>query len=430
MNRSTLLRGAWLALMLGTSLMAEDWPHWRGPRRDGTSGESSRWEQGAWPPRQAWRASVGEGSTSPIVAGGRLYVLGWSDQRDHLHCLDAHSGKLLWRRSYAAPRYGRHATGDQGLYAGPTSTPEYDSQSGLLVTLSADGDLRAWDTRREGQPVWHVNLYQEYAPPQRPRVGRSGLRDYGYTTAPLVWGDWVMVEAGSPQGTVMAFDKHTGKLRWSSQATDPAGHTGGLVPLEVAGKDLLAVHTFAGLVVLSLEEPPGRTVATFPWRTEFANNIATPVACDDSVLITSAYNHGKLARLRIASGGAEPVWEIDWPSKVCTPVVFEGHVYWAWNKMLCVDLATGQGRWEAGGYDDPGSCIVTADARLIVYAGRGRLTLVESARRAPDRYVKLAETGPLFQTEAWPHVVLADGRLYCKDRDGNLVCLVLDAKRP
>ena len=54
-----------LTLLLLTGAQAGDWPHWRGPNRDGTSPEDTGWERGAWPPREQWRANVGAGFTSP-----------------------------------------------------------------------------------------------------------------------------------------------------------------------------------------------------------------------------------------------------------------------------------------------------------------------------------------------------------------------------
>jgi hypothetical protein len=48
--------------------------------------------------------------------------------------------------------------------------------------------------------------------------------------------------------------------------------------------------------------------------------------------------------------------------------------------------------------------------------------LLETARRSPTKATLLAQSAPLFGADAWPHVALAEGRLYCKDRDGNLKC--------
>jgi outer membrane protein assembly factor BamB len=402
----------------------EDWPHWRGPARNGVVAEDSGWERQGWPPREVWRKQVGEGASSPVVAEGRVYVLGWRNQQDQVTCLDAASGAELWKASYDCPRYGRRATGDEGLYSGPSSTPELDVGNGWLFTLSTDGDLQCWDVARAGRRVWGCNLYERYGAARRPRVGRSGQRDYGYTSSPLALGDALIVEVGAEAGNLIAFDKSTGRELWKSAASNPAGHSGGPVPITVEGIPCVAVHHFDGLLVTRTEPGhEGQTVAQLPWQTEFANNIATPAVHENSVVLTSGYNHHKIARLRVSLEGATKVWERDLASKVCSPLIHRGHVYWAWQELYCLELETGQTKWRGGRLGDPGSCLVTADDRLIVWASRGDLFLVETATRAPREYRVLATQERICRSDAWPHVVLSGGRLFCKDRNGTLVCL-------
>ena len=65
-----------LSLVLLTILSgfarAEDWPQWLGPRRDGTStAKVAPWKE---PPKVLWRVPVGEGHSSPVVAGGRVFL--------------------------------------------------------------------------------------------------------------------------------------------------------------------------------------------------------------------------------------------------------------------------------------------------------------------------------------------------------------------
>lgn len=411
-----------------SAVLAADWPHWRGLRRDDTTTEESGWRAGQpWVQgKPTWSANVGEGSTSPIVVQNQLYTLGWRDGKDHLVCLDAATGNELWRTSYQAPRYARHATGDEGLYSGITATPEFDPAAGLLYTLGVDGALNCWDSARAGASVWHVNLYDAYQVRQRRRIGRSGLRDYGYTTAPLVHGDLLLIEVGADEGNVMAFDKRTGTRRWRSQAKDQAGHTGGLVPMTIEGVPCVAVLTLERLVVMRIDEGrAGETVATYPWETEFANNIASPVVSDDHVLITSNYNHSAICKLKITLQGAKKVWETPVASGVCTPIVHRGRVYWASHQFRCLDFETGKELWSGGSFGDAGSCILTKDERLIVWGRHGKLALVEAAERSNGKYVELAARDNLSSTDVWPHVVLASGRLFCKDRTGGLHCFLL-----
>lgn len=415
-------------LMFAQLAEADDWLHWRGTNRNDVVTEASRWSKDEWLPQEAaWHQEIGEGSTSPIVVGNRVFVLGWQSNQDLLSCLDVKTGKVIWSSSYDCPRHGRFATGDEGFYSGPTSTPEYDTSTGYIYTLSCDGNLNCWDSNMRGKSVWSVSLYDKLTIGRRPRVGRSGLRDYGYTTAPFVYGDWVIVEAGAKEGSLVAFSKSTGQQVWTSQATGPAGHTGGLIPIEVEGIPCVAVMRYQGLLVARLDKgSEGKTVAEFEWITDFINNIATPAVHDNHVLITSAYNHQKICKLVITLNGARKIWEQPYSSKVCSPIIHDGHVYWAWQQMHCLDFETGELKWQGGNFGDAGSCILTSDQRLIVWGGQGKLAVVDTAVRSPSKYSEIAVRDNLFSSDVWPHVVLADGRLYCKSREGQLLCFKLD----
>ena len=411
-------------LLIGSPLRAADWSHWRGPTRDGVQREPSGWTGSRWLPTAAtWSRQVGEGSSSPLVIGNQLFVLGWHDQHDHLTCLEASTGNVKWSVSYKCPQYGRKATGDEGFYSGPTSTPEYDSTTGLLYSLSCDGDLNCWDLNKQGRKLWNVNLYERYQVPQRRKIGRSGLRDYGYTTAPLVHREWVIVEAGAESGTLIAFNKRTGEPVWQSAAKDPAGHAGGLVPISVEGVPCVAAFTLRGLLVTRLDESnAGRTVAEYPWTTEFVNNIATPAVHENSILITSGYNQNAICKLEITLDGAKKVWQQPYSSLVCSPLVHQGRVYWAGHQLYCLDFKTGEKLWEGGRFGDAGSCILTSDDRLIVWGGKGTLALVETASHSPEKYLELARIDHLAADDVWPHVVLAHGRIFCKSRNGVIQC--------
>ena len=142
-----------LLLLLSSFSIAADWPHWRGLHRNDVSADASGWNGKMWLKGELWQTSVGEGSSSPIVVNGRVYLTGGSKNRDTLFCLDADTGKELWQKSYASPKYGRFAISDQGIYSGACSTPEFDAATRLLFTLGTDGALSAWDTKQNGKPA-------------------------------------------------------------------------------------------------------------------------------------------------------------------------------------------------------------------------------------------------------------------------------------
>jgi outer membrane protein assembly factor BamB len=231
---------------------------------------------------------------------------------------------------------------------------------------------------------------------------------------------------GANSGNVMGFGKRDGKRQWASENTDPAGHCGGMSPMTVGGVPCLAVLTLRNLVVVRVDRgKEGRTLGQYEWITDFGNNVATPAVQDNFVLVTSEYNRNAICKLEVSEGNIRKVWEKRHASKACSPVIHNGHVYWAWQRLHCLDFATGERKWDGGSFGDPGSVIVTADGRLIVWGERGKLVLAESADRSPDAYKELARSVRVTDSPAWPHVVLADGRLYCKDREGALKCFAL-----
>ncbi|HUF64234.1 MAG TPA: PQQ-binding-like beta-propeller repeat protein [Verrucomicrobiales bacterium] len=419
--------------MTTISARAGDWLHWRGSERSGVVSEESGWRPAApWPGAEPrWRTNAGAGASSPLVVDGKVYVIGWSRGRDTVRCLDVDSGAILWEQSYAAPEYGREATGDQGLYRGATATPEFDPDSGLLFTLGCDGTLNAWDIRNGGRQVWTLNLYDRFAIPRRPQITkrRGTQRDYGYTAAPMVWDEWLVVEAGDPQrGCLMAFPKRTGgDPVWTSESKDPAGHSGGMVPMIVDGIPCVAVATSRNALVVRLDGVnAGKTVAEFPWETDFSNTIAGVAAHGRGLLISSRYNQMAMARVSVSlEGGAREVWRNRHPTGVCTPVIHEGRIYFANHGVHCVDFATGKLIWEGGKFGDAGSCFVTGDERLIVWGNDGDLALIEGAGRSPERCTVLAEERGVLRDMAWPHVVAAQGNLLCKTLNGDLVCFPL-----
>ncbi|MDP7018105.1 MAG: PQQ-binding-like beta-propeller repeat protein [Pirellulaceae bacterium] len=408
---------------------AADWPHWRGAGRNDLTAAHSGWRDGKWRIEKAWSKSVGEGCSSPIVYQGKVYALGWSRDKDTLICLDLTTGKTRWEKSYPAPKYGRHSVGDKSIYSGSTSTPELDPSTGRIYTLSVDGQLQCWDINKRGELVWSFNLYDRYGAPQRPEVAerRKTQRDYGYTSSPVVFRNWLLVEVGAKAGNLIAFDKTTGREVWKNGSTDEAGHTGGPALMEVEGKPCAAVLTLRNLVVTRLDEgSAGEVIGEFRWTTDFANNIASPAVFENEIVVTSAYNHVAMAKVRATLKGLEKVWETPGiASGVCSPIVHRGKIYWAWRGVHCVDWRTGKEVWAGGKVGSAGSCALTSDNRLVVWADRGNLLLVDTAERAKS-FQQVAAQQSVLNKDAWPHVVVVDGHILCKDRFGALVCFSKD----
>jgi hypothetical protein len=105
-------------LLLALPAIAADWPHWRGPQRNGTTDEkgfATEWPSGE--PPIAWRAKVGLGFSNIVVGGSRAFTVGHEAKTDTVFCFDAVSGKPVWKHSYPAE------LGDVYYEGGTTGTP-------------------------------------------------------------------------------------------------------------------------------------------------------------------------------------------------------------------------------------------------------------------------------------------------------------------
>lgn len=135
---------------------AEDWPAWRGPERNGISKEQGllkSWPEGG--PKLLWKTTdVGEGFSTPSIAAGVLYVMGNKDQEEFVFAVDVNAeGKQLWKTSLGAIRH-------QGAgYPGPRSTPTVDGP--LLYTLGLNGDLACLDAK-SGKIIWRHDLVGKF----------------------------------------------------------------------------------------------------------------------------------------------------------------------------------------------------------------------------------------------------------------------------
>src|ERR1700732_10531 len=90
-----------LAATAGRPALAEDWPCWRGPRHDGISRETGLLT--AWPkdgPRQLWKGELFGGFSTVVVVGRRVFTQPKEKNQEVLVCLDAATGRDLWRSRY------------------------------------------------------------------------------------------------------------------------------------------------------------------------------------------------------------------------------------------------------------------------------------------------------------------------------------------
>jgi outer membrane protein assembly factor BamB len=138
-------------LYSASGLLAQDWPQWRGSNRDAKAAGFTAPK--AWPKEltQKWKITVGEGVSTPALVGDKLYVFCRADGNEVLRCLNAATGKELWQDKYETKPPGRPASGFKDEFVGPRSSPTV--ADGKVVTLGVQGVLSCIDAA-SGKKVW------------------------------------------------------------------------------------------------------------------------------------------------------------------------------------------------------------------------------------------------------------------------------------
>jgi outer membrane protein assembly factor BamB len=409
-------RSSWLLVFtlagIVSSVFAEDWPQWRGPNRDGISREKG-WLQD-WPaegPKQIWEfADLGVGYSTFAVSQGRIYTMGNVADQDRVVCLDAETGKLIWKHEYAC------GAKDPNGFVGPRGTPTVDGER--VYTLSRHGHFYCLDAKT-GRVVWSKNLVEDLGG-REPMHGSSGEREgWGYSGSALIEKDWVLIEVGGLQGaSVVAFDKKNGEVVWKA-GNDGAGYSS-LVVFDHKGERCLAHFSESDLVIRRLKD--GSEMARTPWKTSYNVNAATPVIFGDSIFVSSGYGSG-CALYKFDGTRLEEVWRNkNMRNHVNSCVLVDGYLYgFDEGELKCLDWNSGEVKWGDRGYGK-GSLIV-ADGKLILYSQSGKLGLAEVS---PEGFKQLASFQALKGQNTWANPVLANSRLYVRSQER---MLALDLSR-
>jgi outer membrane protein assembly factor BamB len=177
-RHAALAAKALLVVVFGAApIAAADWPGWRGANRDGVSTETGLLpEWGAGGPPLAWKASgIGIGYSSVAVVGDRIYTMGDKDGAQHVFALSREGGRVLWRAKLGP-------TFDDKRGGGPRGTPVFDK--GRVFALGTEGDLLCLDAET-GKEIWRRSLPRDFGGKMMSRwkwsespLGRSGGRPF------------------------------------------------------------------------------------------------------------------------------------------------------------------------------------------------------------------------------------------------------------
>lgn len=433
--------GLALSLSFCLALLAEDWPQWMGPNRDGQWTETGIIDaipESGLP--VLWRTPVGGGYSGPAVSQGRVLVTDYQAVKPELNndpstrdsregkervlCLDFQTGAELWKVEYQRPYSISYA-------AGPRATPTVDGD--LVYCLGAEGDLLCLKLE-SGQEVWKMNLNETY---------QTVTPIWGHSAHPLVHGNLLYCLAGGKDSVVVALDKLTGKEVWQALNASEIGYC----PPSVAtinGVEQLVVWTPDAVVGLDLKS--GKTYWTYPLSPKYAMSIAAP-RFQGSKFFASGI--GEVAAMVEFTGAGVPgktLWtggdiKKGLYSANATPLWIGDVIYGAdcgSGQFIAVDAKTGKRLWEtykltAGGERRAShgtAFMVQNDWRSFIFAETGHLILAKLSRdgfEEKGRMKVLEPTGECFGRDVvWSHPAFANRCVVIRN-DKEIVCVSLAA---
>ena len=397
-------RGRIAALLVCTiltgPLAALDWDQFHGPNRNLVSTESGwRTDWSSSGPKVLWKKEVGIGFSSVAVSAGRAYTIGHRGGNETVFSIDVESGDEVWKHTYKC------ALVDYLHEGGSASTPTVDGEH--LYTLSREGRLFCFK-KATGEIVWDRELQQMLSVP---------LPDWGFCSSPLVRGNQLLLDTGA----TVAIDKTRGDLVWSTQNY----HSGYGSPIffKHSGREYVSVLNNDAAILI--DPNAGKVLAEYTWRTSYATNGTTPIAHDGTLFISTGYDKG-CALLEIRNGTLRELYSNkDMRNQLNNCVLFRGYLYGFDRNssprrlvnLKCMEYRSGRVRWKKTGFGSGG--IMIADGKLIILGDQGTLAIAEAT---PKRF-KLLSKKKVLSGRCWTVPVLSNGRIYCRDSKGSMVCL-------
>lgn len=403
---ATWFRSAALLALMSTVTLAQgtnrSWSQWRGPDRDGSVTTAPA---AAWPEKltKRWELTVGEGHSSPVVAGDRVVLLARQGDREITRAVALATGKELWRDEYAAPYAMNSAARAHGQ--GPKSTPAVAGSR--VFTFGIGGILSALDLK-SGKLLWRTP-----APAMLP--------EFGTAMSPLVDGSLVIAHMGGVNnGALTAFDAATGATRWRWTGDGPAYASP--VIATIGGTRHVITQTQKSIV--SVNAANGALLWQAPFTTPYEQNSVTPLVSGDLV-IYSGLDHG-VSAVRIARKGtqwvASPAWKNEQVSMYMSSPVIDGTTLYGLShrnrgQFFALDLKTGKTLWTTKGREGENASLIVAGPLLLISTTNSELIV---ARPNPAKFEEVRRY-PIADSAVWAHPALAPRALLVKDA-AKLIC--------
>lgn len=408
-----------LALMAFNTTLAENWPCFRGPTRQGISNEKDVPLE--WSPKSnvVWKRPIpGEGWSSPIVFDERVFVTTATDggASFRLLCLDRLTGTVLWNKQVLRQKPGHK----QNFNSYASSTPVTDGQR--VYVLAFDGTLAA--VSMEGNVIWSHREFEYYS-------------EHGLGVSPILYKDLLIVpfdgSSSGPdrklgwqkpwdQALILAMDKNTGEVRWRGRrGSSRIAHITPQV-LSENGRDQLV--SSAGDVVQGFNLKTGERIWTVSSPGEGV--VPSVVIGDGLIFTTSGFGDSTIRAVRIGGKGDVTKTHIAWEStddvsKIPSMLYVRPFLFLITETGVakCLRATTGEEIWRERLESRYSASPVWAEGRIYFLSEKGKTTVVQ----AGGEFKIIAENELNEKCSASPAVsqrhifIRTENNLYCIGRD-------------
>ncbi|MCP5119292.1 MAG: PQQ-binding-like beta-propeller repeat protein [bacterium] len=330
-------------LFTASALIAGNWPHWRGPGFYGVSDETNLPVKWSHTENVTWKLALPAWSGStPIIWGERIFLNVAESGSIHLWAIDRNKGEVLWKKHLS--------DGDERRRKQNMSSPSPVTDGKTVWVLTGTGILKAFNF--SGAELWARDIQKDY--------GRFGL-NHGYASSPFLYEGDLIVQVLHGMLTddpsyILRINGSTGKTAWRAlRPTDAIRES----PDNYATPALLTANGAEQIVISGGDYVTGHDPATGKelWRGGGLNpnnhpmyrTIASTVIHDGMIYVPSR----RKPLIAFRSGGAGDIttshraWAFDQGPDVPSPVTDGKYLYLFGDKgiVYCLDAKSGQTIW-------------------------------------------------------------------------------------
>lgn len=392
------------ALLFLPFLYGTDWAQWRGPLRNGSVKHRIDFEKLPESLTKDWDIEVGTGYSAPLIFGARVYVFARQGVNEVVMSLNRADGTIVWKAGYPAPfTRNKYALSMQD---GPFATPLLYDES-HLITWGVTGVLSCFDPPT-GRLLWR----NDYS---------AGIKTdnlfTGIAASPAGSGGRIYVHVGDDRGgRFLALNVSNGRELW---ATQPGAGPGYASPIIHSYRGVPMLITLTNQSVIALDERDGRPLWSFPFKDQWMENIVTPIAERDSVVVSGVRNGTFLLRMEIGEDRnwkVRQIWQSPDTAMYMSSPVLDGDTLFVHSskkkgQFAALDFANGMVRWQTDGRDASSASIIQTDNALLITTVEGDLLV---ARKNKERF-NAVKRYKVADSAVWSHSAFAGGELLIKD---------------